>query len=306
MKPVFSPVGYLFLPCYSKNLLINSTYESDKIPLRLAYQANSFSSYDLNIEASEEIYFLDKPTAFVAVHSPFVPVKLPYQGKQLKPGYKYHIIIRMEEDKLLPSPYKTNCTDYEILWKENKRQGPRSQEMCKELCLHDRFEPNKNISLPFHMLEYPLELCFGAKCMTSSKDEEILERCKRDCKPSCRNLKYTFTIHETLLGNSKKENIDYDSQKDKIQVDISLGDRQVVVQRHVPEYTTGYLFSYIGGLMGCWLGVSIWAFAGIAENTFLRAIQWMEHIKRHFKESFAEQPTVFSIRQNNGLIIKDS
>ncbi|XP_055945685.1 uncharacterized protein LOC129976234 isoform X1 [Argiope bruennichi] len=179
-------------------------------------------------------------------------------------------------------------------------------QMCKELCLHDRFEPNKNVSLPFHMLEYPLELCFGRNCMTSSEDEEILERCKRNCKASCRNLKYIFTVHETFLGNSKKENIDYYSQKDKIQVDISLGDRQVVVQRHDPEYTTGYLFSYIGGLMGCWLGVSMWAFAGIAENAFLRAIQWMEHIKRNFKESSVAQRTVFSTRKNNVHIIKVS
>ncbi|GBM89997.1 hypothetical protein AVEN_43446-1 [Araneus ventricosus] len=67
---------------------------------------------------------------------------------------------------------------------------------------------------------------------------------------------------------------------------------------------TGHLFSYMRDLMGCWLGVSMWAFAGIAENVFRRVIQWMENIKRYFQETSPTQPTIFSTHRNNVLNIK--
>ncbi|GBN63786.1 hypothetical protein AVEN_246653-1 [Araneus ventricosus] len=117
--------------------------------------------YDLNIQRSDEFVIVSQPAVYLSIHSPFVPVNPLRQGRRLKLGYKYNIYIRLEEEKLLPFPYETNCTNYEELWSKSIRHTPRSQEMCKELCLHDLFEPNKNMTPAFKMLEYPLELCFG-------------------------------------------------------------------------------------------------------------------------------------------------
>ncbi|KAF8778244.1 RWD domain-containing protein 1 [Argiope bruennichi] len=201
------------------------------------YQQDSISSYDLNIQKSESLDFFYPPTVYFSIHSPFVPVNPLSEGRELQLGHKYSIIIRM---------------------------------MCEELCFHDLFEPYKNMTPAFKMLEYPLELCLDWDCKTSPEDTEVLERCRRDCKGSCRNLKYVITVHESAVVSPK----------------------------------TGDLFSFIGGLMGCWLGVSIWAFAGIAENVFRRAIQWMEHIKRYFKEDLPAKHAVFSTNGNKELNIK--
>ncbi|GFS39281.1 hypothetical protein NPIL_441811, partial [Nephila pilipes] len=35
-------------------------------------------------------------------------------------------------------------------------------------------------------------------------------------------------------------------------------------------------FSYIGGLMGSWLGISVWACTGIAESTFLTVLPFLK------------------------------
>ncbi|GFS78031.1 hypothetical protein NPIL_346021, partial [Nephila pilipes] len=47
------------------------------------------------------------------------------------------------------------------------------------------------------------------------------------------------------------------------------------------------VFSYIGGLMGCWLGISVWACTGIAEETFLALLYYS---KQFAKKSRNLQP----------------
>ncbi|GIY39951.1 uncharacterized protein CEXT_561151 [Caerostris extrusa] len=65
---------------------------------------------------------------YFAIHSPLVPVNPITHGKSLRAGYEYYVIVRLEEEHLLPDPYKTNCTDYIDAWKKNNMTGPRSQE----------------------------------------------------------------------------------------------------------------------------------------------------------------------------------
>ncbi|GFW17919.1 hypothetical protein TNCV_2231001 [Trichonephila clavipes] len=54
--------------------------------------------------------------------------------------------------------------------------------------------------------------------------------------------------------------------RDIIEVKVFLSDPEVNVMSHNALYTSAELFSYIGGLMGCWLGISVWASVGIFEK----------------------------------------
>ncbi|GIY13682.1 hypothetical protein CEXT_565501 [Caerostris extrusa] len=38
-------------------------------------------------------------------------------------------------------------------------------------------------------------------------------------------------------------------------------------------YINGELFSFIGGLMGCWLGISVWALTDIIESTLFKVLK---------------------------------
>ncbi|GFU11493.1 hypothetical protein NPIL_7011 [Nephila pilipes] len=40
------------------------------------------------------------------------------------------------------------------------------------------------------------------------------------------------------------------------------------------------IFSYIGGLMGCWLGISVWACTGIAETTFWTILHFLKQFTK--------------------------
>ncbi|GFQ68789.1 uncharacterized protein TNCT_36741 [Trichonephila clavata] len=88
----------------------------------------------------------------------------------MKPGYRYNVNIRLEKEHLLPSPYQTNCTDYVATWKNNNKTGPRSQQMCRDIC-------EQNFS----------NLCYGCE-----KGLKMFEKIENMCSPLEIYALYTF------------------------------------------------------------------------------------------------------------------
>ncbi|GFS48844.1 hypothetical protein NPIL_159711 [Nephila pilipes] len=55
---------------------------------------------------------------------------------------------------------------------------------------------------------------------------------------------------------------------------------------HITDLHNGMdVFSYIGGLMGCWLGISVWAFTGIAETTIWTAFDYLKKFSKKLRDS---------------------
>ncbi|GFU41656.1 hypothetical protein NPIL_210311, partial [Nephila pilipes] len=69
---------------------------------------------------------------------------------------KFHF---QEEEHLFESPYQTNCTDYEELWKQNNKTGPQSQEMCRERCRWNFIQSCNGCENGFSMVEKPNRMC---------------------------------------------------------------------------------------------------------------------------------------------------
>ncbi|GFU32385.1 uncharacterized protein NPIL_368641 [Nephila pilipes] len=95
-----------------------------------------------------------------------------------------------------------------------------------------------------HMKDYTF-------CVKLSLDE--IPSCEMNCKANC-------------LTN--------------VLISIYIENTEVNVLRHNRLYGTEELFSYIGGLMGCWLGISVWASVGIFEEAYRKIIQ----MKRQLRE----------------------
>ncbi|GBN66701.1 hypothetical protein AVEN_60111-1, partial [Araneus ventricosus] len=55
---------------------------------------------------------------------------------------------------------------------------------------------------------------------------------------------------------------------------------EVTVLRHVPLYSTIEIFSNFGGLLGFWLGISVFALTGITEKVFQKVVRWKKRFRK--------------------------
>ncbi|GIY13389.1 uncharacterized protein CDAR_422631 [Caerostris darwini] len=138
--------------------------------------------------------------------------------------------------------------------------------MCKELCTltfsRDCFDCDRGMTMFRDHDKWCREERFHCSIMEAMAFEKS---CKLRCNPDCLN---------------------------KISIRVYVKDPDVFVQSHTPLYGSWELFSYIGGLIGCWLGISMWAFVGILETNYLRALQ--------FIGNFREKPKILA----NGIVLK--
>ncbi|GFT18837.1 uncharacterized protein NPIL_257451 [Nephila pilipes] len=181
------------------------------------------------------------------------------------------------EEHLLESPYKTNCTDYEELWKKNNKTGPRSQEMCKEWCLLNYHKSCEDCEEKLTMVEKPIKPCsYIGVCRKDVNLNNILNECRRNCKLSC---------------------------KGDIRVRIFIRSPEVIVMSHKPSYTAMDIFSYVGGLMGCWLGISVWAFTDIAETTAQTVLDFLKQYVKRFHHSPTTRDQLFFKRNPHDTLV---
>ncbi|GIY74839.1 uncharacterized protein CDAR_227831 [Caerostris darwini] len=216
---------------------------------------------------------------FLSIHSSVIPENPLTMGKALRLGYQYKVSFRLEEEHLLPLPYATNCTDYDALWRQNGKTGPRSQQMCVYMCLRNYNKRCSGCEGEQMMHQDPHELCRNpAKRCLEYFYYRRMDKCKRKCNVDCVKQKYHYTVEEIPL---EPFTLSYYSQfeRNRIDVEISLIDRDVTVITHIPRYGMWELFSYIGGLIGCWLGISVWAFVDIIEANCRRLLRLIQKLK---------------------------
>ncbi|GFY50334.1 uncharacterized protein TNIN_209851 [Trichonephila inaurata madagascariensis] len=83
----------------------------------------------------------------------------------------------------LPHPYKTNCTDYLMLWKQNGGHGPLTEKGCQEQCKMKLML--EKIGCVAQSLSYPhtLKIC---EDKNEHPSVDINEKCMEECSEACR------------------------------------------------------------------------------------------------------------------------
>ncbi|CAL1300855.1 unnamed protein product [Larinioides sclopetarius] len=59
---------------------------------------------------------------------------------------------------------------------------------------------------------------------------------------------------------------------------------EVIIFRHVPLYGSGEIFSHVGGLLGCWLGISVFTFTDILEKFVKKGAIWKKGLRKMKKK----------------------
>ncbi|GIY54177.1 hypothetical protein CEXT_466961 [Caerostris extrusa] len=189
-----------------------------------------------------------EPGVIFTIHSPFVAVNPFLKGNVLRPGSSYNIHVRLEEEHLLPHPYKTNCTDYESLWKSNNRTGPRSQQMCKENCMIYFSMTCYRCPYELIMYENPEDRCNKSSDLYCDRMEQMLEEleeCRDNCKPDCVKHMYPYTIEEHTMVKDPKAST--------VEISVTVDEPEVHVLSHKPQYMA-WNYSVTLGLHGLLAG----------------------------------------------------
>ncbi|XP_042899744.1 degenerin mec-10-like [Parasteatoda tepidariorum] len=214
-----------------------------------------------------EMFQADIPAGiFFTVHSQFDASNPFLSGHFFRPGKSYRINVEMKEERRLPPPYKTNCTDYIKLWLENGKSGPRSKKMCQLKCEANYYTNCLNCSKRSIIYPSKLKPCsekdsvrkLSPECQRMSRG--TIYDCFKDCKEECQETIYTYTILEKPLQlsfySSAVSKLSYTKDSSLIYVDVHINDKEITHLEFSPKYEKVEIFSYIGGFLGIWLGVS--------------------------------------------------
>ncbi|XP_015924700.2 uncharacterized protein [Parasteatoda tepidariorum] len=283
-----------FSICFNANSAVNSQ-EMPLVYKRLEYHKAFFRvDHKFKIDCHEDDIFDPNilPGILFEVHSPFEAVNPFLTGYFLQPGRHYKITIHLKEEKLLPSPYKTDCIDYDNKWLNNGKSGPRSQEMCRQKCIVDFISHCFNCTHLF--FTYPSDkrdLCPpGMKNMNITINDENcyemyqqIEVCIMTCKEECLKVSFSTEVKEMYLSRNKPDN-NSTSNSRFIYLDVDINDKEITRFEFSPKYQNVEAFSYIGGFIGIWLGVSLVQVADFLESIFLIIRYFLKKNRRPLKE----------------------
>ena len=229
------------------------TYFSSLVPQWRKFRVNS-QSIDIKIHNSYNWFPLShKINNGLSVHSPNM---LPFQDniyKQLEIGTSYVIFYRKVEAKLLPGGYDPHCINYDL---DYKHGNFNMQSDCIYSCMIDRVDKNCiadiKTSMEILLRESQLETNDISECNGTNEIEQAEYYCYYQCPQECRRSYYI--LEAQMLGMKDKKEI---FSKPVTEVYLRRSDFPDMIIEYMPEMSFISLVCNFGGLLGMWIGVSM-------------------------------------------------
>ncbi|KAG8198522.1 hypothetical protein JTE90_017387 [Oedothorax gibbosus] len=221
-------------------------------------------SVQLKLHPEEYVDYFEMIQAHVLVHDPRALANPIREGISLEPGKMYNIYVSQTVTERLPAPYRTNCTDYLKLWRENGGHGPLTGRSCSEKCKMERML--QSVGCVSQSVSYPNNnntICENNKIFPSL---EIVEGCSRECADACIETTYHVRVEVQAELSVKCLPEDMNCKYKDMYLNFLFNRFEVTKFLHEPKFESVGVFSYIGGYMGMWLGISLVALFDLAET----------------------------------------
>lgn len=216
--------------------------------------------------------------AIVGIHSPNNIINPFYDGFVIKPGHIYSVHLKVVEEKLLPFPYETKCKDYNRMWEERGKKGPLSQEMCLGECVYNASMELCKCVVPNIMFYHEDKICTEDEldCFDFN-----ITKCYNYCQQPCDFINFEYDVQERKLEDSEAQNIDdfyqdYSITDHMAVVLVFLKRPEIIIYNHRPQYEDIEVFSFMGGYVGMWLGISLIAVFDFLESVVLIMYFWTQ------------------------------
>jgi len=162
---------------------------------------------------------------------------------QLVPGRNYQVSFTQRSIQLLPSPYKTDCMDYD----RNRVNGFISDEECYHDCSVkleiEKFGCSPNAFIPARVFfSQPFKYCDPNNLHQVENDA----KCKQKCRPNCKLNNYDISIK--TIENNKLVNLSVTS--------IIPHEKPYLSYIYTPKMDVDQLVYNLGGIASLWFGFS--------------------------------------------------
>ncbi|XP_055934771.1 uncharacterized protein LOC129964111 [Argiope bruennichi] len=254
------------MACYSMFTVIDSYKEPQTTDIQKMIEIPALIMI-FNVREDEQFIPGHRTGLFLAIHSPYEGYNPTEKGIFMKPGKTYKLYVTTEKELLLPYPYETDCLDYNEMWENNNRSGPRLQEMCQHKCLLDATSKYLNCTAPFALYPSDLRIC-GSDEIFHEKTFEDFGECAENCKDDCAKTKYSVNVQERYTSDFFWNEAPDEEETKLIIVEIIIDHSEVITFLHRPQYLSVETFSYIGGFIGVWLGISLIEVTDFVESIF--------------------------------------
>ncbi|XP_054715502.1 uncharacterized protein LOC129224980 [Uloborus diversus] len=209
--------------------------------------AEFYISYDLQDILNPNF----APVTILGIHSPF---DAQFSEIELELGKKYEVQIRVEQHRLLSSPYTTDCRDYLHEFASNNFTGPWSKQICLQLC---NIQPYFDACgcFPLKLLNNGKMLPFDLLCQTDeeyicSSNVSVITEERDKCYFSCKNDCVKWVYYADVVERMQTFIEDYSITG----VVLRLKESSLTVMSYKPKYELTEIVSCIGGYLAFWLG----------------------------------------------------
>lgn len=230
---------------YSGKIFVVDRYEIGNILLNFNLKDIFFSYQTAGIQVS--LHSKDR------LSNPF------NEGFLVEPKMQYIVHLRPVENILLPPPYSTNCRQY-----DEKKDKPFNETFNQDRCIIECKKENwlkecgcLSSLYPFH---FNGKFCNaeGKKCIMKVNNEE----CYQKCKSSCRFLDFHYDV-KSFPNYREKYNIFHDlgfnffNSNATAELSFVYIKPELLVNENRPRLEIIEIFSFAGGYVGIWLGISL-------------------------------------------------
>ncbi|KAG8196485.1 hypothetical protein JTE90_012302 [Oedothorax gibbosus] len=222
--------------------------------------------------------YLIRESMEVSFHSPRGIIS-PYEnGFTMTTASKNIYHLKKTVKHLLPPPYETNCFDYISAWEARGGWGPTTERECIEECKVN--ESMKIFGCISNMFISPSNemRCLGMWGNNADEQYKLKEltsnviKCSEEkCKPACYEETYQVVKDSTDFMDEPDCHAFNrgDRPEQKILIQMNFDGMETTTYTYSPKFQNIETFSYLGGYVGMWLGISLVAVFDFLETIML-------------------------------------
>ncbi|XP_071037852.1 uncharacterized protein [Parasteatoda tepidariorum] len=252
--------------CWTLNTIIGRPETEPK-------KISSMGEYTMSVRPHLEEYpdTIKVAAVYLSIHGPRQILNPFTNGFYMGLNTIQAFRLRKVEKKLLPAPYDTNCIDYTKRWKLRGGRGPTNQKECFEEC-------QKNISLKYrgcfanyYKIVGNEKICGDKELHVKVPENKITDCEKKHCFPACFEESYEVTREIIDKREEKLHPICFPlpMRYQFIDVVVNMNGMETTTYTYSPKFQNIEIFSYIGGYVGMWLGISLVAVFDFLETVLL-------------------------------------